>query len=103
MLNSASMTRDDYDQTLLGGLTSPVKGLQMTRPVVIIDEPHRFARDNKFYRAIQAIQPQMIVRFGATFPDIVEGKGKINVYVKITIAGNRSLISTRWTVLTMVW
>ncbi|ELN67596.1 type III restriction-modification system StyLTI enzyme res, partial [Salmonella enterica subsp. enterica serovar Enteritidis str. 13183-1] len=26
--------------------------------------------------AIQAIQPQMIVRFGATFPDIVEGKGK---------------------------
>ncbi|ELL61405.1 type III restriction-modification system StyLTI enzyme res, partial [Salmonella enterica subsp. enterica serovar Enteritidis str. 22704] len=46
--NSASMTRDDYDQTLLGGLTSPVKGLQMTRPVVIIDEPHRFARDNKF-------------------------------------------------------
>ncbi|EBG1880506.1 type III restriction-modification system endonuclease, partial [Salmonella enterica subsp. enterica serovar Schwarzengrund] len=76
MLNSASMTRDDYDQTLLGGLTSPVKGLQMTRPVVIIDEPHRFARDNKFYRAIQAIQPQMIVRFGATFPDIVEGKGK---------------------------
>ncbi len=76
MLNSASMTRDDYDQTLPGGLTSPVKGLQMTRPVVIIDEPHRFARDNKFYRAIQAIQPQMIVRFGATFPDIVEGKGK---------------------------
>uniref|UniRef100_UPI0032993C4B hypothetical protein n=1 Tax=Salmonella enterica TaxID=28901 RepID=UPI0032993C4B len=25
MLNSASMTRDGYDQTLLGGLTSTVK------------------------------------------------------------------------------
>jgi type III restriction enzyme len=76
MLNSASMTRSDYDQTLMGGLTSPLKGLQMTRPVVIMDEPHRFARDNKFYQAIEAIKPQLIVRFGATFPLIEEGKGK---------------------------
>ncbi len=76
MLNSASMTRSDYDQTLMGGLTSPIEGLQMTRPVVIMDEPHRFARDNKFYKAVESIKPQMIVRFGATFPEIEEGKGK---------------------------
>ena len=76
MLNSASMTRNDYDQTLIGGLTSPIEGLQLTRPVVIMDEPHRFARDNKFYKAVESIKPQMIVRFGATFPEIEVGKGK---------------------------
>lgn len=82
MLNSASMTRSDYDQTLIGGLTSPIDGLQMTRPVVIMDEPHRFARDNKFYKAVESIRPQMIVRFGATFPEIEEGKGKNKVVRK---------------------
>jgi type III restriction enzyme len=82
MLNSASMTRDDYDQTLFGGLTSPVEGLQMTRPVVIMDEPHRFARDNKFYKAVESIKPQLIVRFGATFPEIEEGKGKNKIVRK---------------------
>lgn len=82
MLNSASMTRDDYDQTLIGGLTSPVEGLKNTRPVVIMDEPHRFARDNKYYKAIEAIQPQIIIRFGATFPEIEEGKGKNKIVRK---------------------
>ncbi len=42
MLHSKSMHRDDYDQTLLGGETSPVKAIAATRPIVIIDEPHRF-------------------------------------------------------------
>lgn len=82
MLNSASMTRNDYDQTLIGGLTSPIDALQMTRPIVIIDEPHRFARDSKFYKAIEAIKPQMIIRFGATFPEIEEGKGKNKIVRK---------------------
>lgn len=76
MLNSASMTSNDYDQTLIGGLTSPIEGLQMTRPVVIMDEPHRFAKGNKFYKAVESIKPQVIVRFGATFPELEEGKGK---------------------------
>lgn len=82
MLNSASMIRNDYDQTLIGGLTSPIEGLQMTRPVVIMDEPHRFARDNKYYKAVESIKPQMIVRFGATFPEIEEGKGKNKIVRK---------------------
>lgn len=82
MLSSASMTKNDYDQTLIGGLTSPIEGLQMTRPVVIMDEPHRFARDNKYYKAIEAIKPQMIIRFGATFPEIEEGKGKNKIVRK---------------------
>lgn len=76
MLHSKSMHRDDYDQTLLGGETSPIKAIAATRPVVIIDEPQRFPRGKKFYEDIEAMKPQLIVRFGATFPETTTGRGK---------------------------
>lgn len=76
MLNSCSMHRDDYDQTLLGGETSPIKAIAATRPVVIIDEPQRFPRGKKFYKDIEEIKPQLIIRFGATFPEITTGRSK---------------------------
>lgn len=76
MLHSKSMHRDDYDQTLLGGETSPVKAIAATRPIVIIDEPHRFPRGKKFYADIEELKPQLIYRFGATFPEITTGRGK---------------------------
>ena len=76
MLHSKSMHRDDYDQTLLGGETSPIKAIAATRPVVIIDEPQRFPRGKKFYEDIKVMRPQLIVRFGATFPETTTGRGK---------------------------
>jgi type III restriction enzyme len=76
MLMSKSMTRGDYDQTLFGGLSCPVDALKQTRPVVIIDEPHRFKKDGKAYKAVCALNPQLIIRFGATFPDIEFGSGQ---------------------------
>lgn len=79
MLHSKSMHRDDYDQTLLGGETSPIKAIAATRPVVIIDEPQRFPRGKKFYEDIEEIKPQLIVRFGATFPETTTGRGKNKV------------------------
>ncbi|KRL63070.1 type III restriction-modification system endonuclease [Lactobacillus psittaci] len=79
MLNSKNMKSSDYDQTLLGGETCPLKAIAATRPVVIIDEPHRFPRDKKFYKMIEELKPQWIVRFGATFPEITEGRGKNKV------------------------
>lgn len=79
MLNSKSMKRDDYDQTLFSGVTSPLEALKLTQPVVIIDEPHKFPRDKAYYKAIEAIEPQMIVRFGATFPEISNSRGKSKV------------------------
>ncbi|WP_416825194.1 type III restriction-modification system endonuclease [Ectobacillus polymachus] len=82
MLNSSNMKKNDYDQTLIGGVTNPIEGIQNTRPVVIIDEPHRFPRNKANYQAIEAIKPQMIVRFGATFPDITVGKGKNKIIKK---------------------
>ena len=79
MLHSKSMHRDDYDQTLLGGETSPIKAIAATRPVVIMDEPQRFPRGKKFYEDIEAMKPQLIVRFGATFPETTTGRGKNKV------------------------
>lgn len=76
MLHSKSMHRNDYDQTLLGGETSPIKAIAATRPIVIIDEPHRFPRGKKFYEDIEELKPQLIARFGATFPEIITGRGK---------------------------
>ncbi|MDE6492325.1 MAG: type III restriction-modification system endonuclease, partial [Lactobacillus sp.] len=76
MLHSKSMHRNDYDQTLLGGETSPIKAIAATRPIVIIDEPHRFPRGKKFYEDIKELKPQLIARFGATFPETITGRGK---------------------------
>ena len=77
MLSSVSMTRNDYDTTLFGSISCPIEGLQATRPIVIIDEPHRFNKDNKAWKNImEGLQPQLIIRFGATFPDKKIGKEK---------------------------
>lgn len=81
MLNSSSMKKE-YDQTLLSGLTQPVAALQAVRPIVLIDEPHRFPRDKANYAAIENTQPQMLIRFGATFPDVKVGKGKAAKIIK---------------------
>lgn len=82
MLNSSNMTKVDYDQTLLSGYSNPIEALKATKPVAIIDEPHRFPRDKKNYQAIEKLEPQIIVRFGATFPEVKKGTGKKAVYIK---------------------
>lgn len=77
MLRSSSMTSDKYDQTLLSNITQPIAALERTRPVVIIDEPHRFPIDGKNYQAVTSLKPQMIVRFGATFPEVMVKNGRV--------------------------
>lgn len=79
MLHSKNMKRADYDQTLLGGETCPLNAIAATRPVVIIDEPQRFTRGKKYYKDIEAMKPQLIIRFGATFPETTSGRGKNKV------------------------
>lgn len=88
MLNSSSMQKSDYDQTLIGGTTQPLEAILQTRPVVIIDEPHRFPRDKANYKAIEALKPQTIIRFGATFPDVTIGRGRNKQVKKDYYQGN---------------
>lgn len=70
MLQSKATMGAIYDQTVLGMSSTPYEALRETRPIVIIDEPHRFRRENKAYQTIvNELQPQAIFRFGATFPE----------------------------------
>lgn len=76
------LTRDDYDYGA-EGFYRPLDAIKATRPIVIIDEPHRFARDQKAYKVIaEEIKPQSIIRFGATFPETTSGRGRNRVTIK---------------------
>lgn len=71
---STLMTRDDYENNI-SGYTSPLDALKDMNTVLIIDEPHRFSKENKtFSQVIDYIKPQFIIRYGATFPEIKENK-----------------------------
>lgn len=82
------LSRSDYDCGV-ENFSQPYKALKATRPFVIIDEPHKFSRDQKAFGIIQSeISPQCIIRFGATFPETTIGKGK----KKQTIKDYRNLL-----------
>lgn len=77
LTSKATMQRNDYGQTLLGNFTQPYEAIRATRPIVIIDEPHRFKKDNKTFKTlIKELNPQCIIRFGATFPEKKKSKEK---------------------------
>ncbi len=68
MLNSDTL-KNDFDRTLFDKYTKPIEALAATKPFVIIDEPHKFSKENKTWKNIQLLKPQYIIRFGATFPE----------------------------------
>ena len=51
LTNGNMLTRSDYDY-LVEGFYRPFDALKATKPVVIIDEPHRFSRDQKAWQTI---------------------------------------------------
>lgn len=74
--------RDDYDYGA-EGFYRPFDALRATKPIVIIDEPHRFSRDQKAFQTIMSeIQPQAVIRYGATFPETTTGRGRNKITVK---------------------
>ncbi|WP_164670222.1 type III restriction-modification system endonuclease [Virgibacillus doumboii] len=79
---SGVLVRNDYDSSV-GGYNRPIDGIAATRPIMIIDEPHRFSREQTTYNFIEKrVRPQMIVRYGATFPEKQVGRGKNKMKVK---------------------
>lgn len=80
LLTSGNMlTRSDYDYGVQG-FYRPFDAIKATKPFVIIDEPHRFSKGQSAYTAIEEeLNPQCIIRFGATFPSITTGRGKNKV------------------------
>ena len=77
MLLSKKTMDQEYDQALFGTYSNPYDTLKATRPIVIIDEPHKFKIENKAYTTlIEKINPQCIIRLGATFPSKAKSKEK---------------------------
>jgi type III restriction enzyme len=73
LTKSYSSVVEDYDV--------PADAISATKPFLIIDEPHRISKDNKTFKFVQdRIKPQCIIRYGATFPEIKEGKTIIKDY-----------------------
>lgn len=76
------LSRDDYDYGV-EGFYRPLDAISATKPIVIIDEPHRFSREQKAFKVLtENIKPQVIIRFGATFPETVTGRGKNKITIK---------------------
>lgn len=77
MINSETLQKS-FDKKLFDTYAVPLEALAATRSLMIIDEPHKFAQSNKTWENIQKIQPQFILRYGATFPDKeIEQKNKL--------------------------
>ena len=74
MLNSKTMNTIYDDNSLLGSRKTPLALVGETNPFVIIDEPHKFKRTSKSYKNILQFKPQCIIRYGATFPELQNGK-----------------------------
>lgn len=67
------LSRDDYDYSVQG-FYNPTEAIAATKPILIIDEPHRFSTEKSTYQYIEnKIKPQLVIRYGATYP---ESKGK---------------------------
>ncbi len=68
MINSDTMNKQ-FDKTLLDEHNIPFEAISAMRPFMIIDEPHKFAKDNKTWQNLEKMHPQFILRYGATFPE----------------------------------
>ena len=68
MINSETMQKS-FDRNLFDKYSIPFEAIRAIKPLVIIDEPHKFSQGNKTWENIQKIKPQYILRYGATFPE----------------------------------
>ena len=88
--NSKVLTGNDYDQ-MAGEFHVPVDAISDCRPVLIIDEPHRMKRDTDTFKSlISKLKPQLVIRYGATFPKVAidvtkNGKKKKDYQIMVTV------------------
>jgi len=68
MINSKTM-QQKFDKTLLDSYTTPFEAISSIKPFMIIDEPHKFGTTKTTWENIQKMNPQFILRYGATFPE----------------------------------
>lgn len=106
MINSKSML-EEVDVNLFENINTNFEALKYIKPVIIIDEPHKFASSKTTFKKIIDLEPQFILRYGATFNndyfnlvynlnaidafnnDLVKG---INAYIEEFKEGENSIV-----------
>lgn len=68
MINSDTMQKS-FDKGMFDKYTIPYKGIAAINPYVIVDEPHKFGQSNKTWKNLLQMNPQCILRYGATFTE----------------------------------
>ena len=68
MINSKTM-QQKFDRTLFDKFSIPFDAISATKSFMIIDEPHKFGTNKTTWQNIQKMNPQFIIRYGATFPE----------------------------------
>ena len=68
MINSETMQKS-FDKGIFDKHTIPFKAISAVNPFLIIDEPHKFSKSNKTWENIQKMNPQFVLRYGATFKE----------------------------------
>lgn len=68
MINSDTMQKS-LDKGLFDKYTVPFEGIAATNPFLIIDEPHKFGQGSKTWENMNKMNPQFILRYGATFQE----------------------------------
>lgn len=71
MINSDTMAKT-FDVSLFDKYSSPFEAIQSIKPITIVDEPHKFATQNKTWKNIEKLKSQYIFRYGATFNEQYE-------------------------------
>ncbi len=66
MVNSDTMSKA-FDVNLFDKYNTPYGAVASVKPLVIVDEPHKFATANKTWKNIEKFEAQYIIRYGATF------------------------------------
>jgi hypothetical protein len=68
MINSQTLQKE-FDVTLFDEISNPFKAISYIRPIVIIDEPHKFAQESKTWENLKKFNAQLTFRYGATFKE----------------------------------
>lgn len=68
MINSETMQKS-FDKGIFDKHTIPFKAISAVNPFIIIDEPHKFGTGKTTFENILKMNPQFILRYGATFPE----------------------------------
>jgi type III restriction enzyme len=92
MVNSDTMQKR-FDTTLFDTHAVPFDAVAATRPIMIIDEPHKFAKDNKTWTNLERMRPQYTLRYGATFPEKeLKQKNSLGKLVKVSMKDYHNLV-----------